>query len=62
MLEAELNSKLKERELSIEKESTLRLSLQRVQNELSESKEKFKRLNEKVRINLILYVIVFVSP
>ena len=47
-LESELNNKCKEKDLCAERESAVKLSLQRVQNDLRDSEERYRRLDGKV--------------
>ncbi|XP_067939323.1 uncharacterized protein [Watersipora subatra] len=46
-LECELNAKTKERDNALEKESSIKLSLQRVQNDLVQSEDRYRRLDAK---------------
>ncbi|XP_067932681.1 interaptin-like [Watersipora subatra] len=46
-LECELNAKTKERDNALEKESSTKLSLQRVQNDLVQSEDRYRRLDAK---------------
>ena len=47
-LETELNAKTKERDVCLERESSTKLSLQRMQNDLREAEERYRRLDSKV--------------
>lgn len=47
-METELNNKCKERDMLAEKESVVRLSLQRLQNDLNDSEDRYRRLDNKV--------------
>jgi len=52
-LENELSSKAKERDMAFERESSVKLSLQRVQNDLLMSEERYKRLDDKVCVKIL---------
>ena len=43
-----MNNKCKEKDLCAERESAVKLSLQRVQNDLRDSEERYRRLDGKV--------------